>query len=181
MAIRVTKHIQPLFPVRFKRTVRLRNGREMVIRRMRSGDVEIVTELEHICFKDAWTDKHFRREVENGVVSVPIVAEINGEIVGYIVPWFIEDEIHIVNVAVSPLHRRQSIAKHLIGLVLQEGQKQGSVYAYLEVRISNFAAIHLYQKFGFSEAGIQKKYYQDEEDALVMEKYLFQKLNLEQI
>ena len=55
------------------------------------------------------------------------------------------------------------------------------MYAYLEVRISNFAAIHLYQKFGFSEAGIQKKYYQDEEDALVMEKYLFQKLNLEQI
>ena len=40
----------------------------------------------------------------------------------------------------------------------------------LEVRKSNFSAINLYLKFGFSELGIREKYYYDGEDAIVMKK-----------
>ncbi|CCH64852.1 Ribosomal-protein-S18p-alanine acetyltransferase [Richelia intracellularis HM01] len=36
------------------------------------------------------------------------------------------------------------------------------------MRISNLAAISLYQKFGFKIAGRRSKYYQDGEDALIL-------------
>ena len=38
----------------------------------------------------------------------------------------------------------------------------------LEVRISNHAAIALYEKCGFSRAIVRKNYYSDGEDALLM-------------
>jgi ribosomal-protein-alanine N-acetyltransferase len=39
----------------------------------------------------------------------------------------------------------------------------------LEVRITNFPALRLYEKYGFETVAIRKKYYQDTgEDALVM-------------
>ncbi len=172
MAVRLNKQAQPTFPKGFRRVFTLRDGEEMTIRRMTARDIETVTELELLCFEDAWTEKHFRHEVENSRVSVPMVAEIRGEIVGYIVPWFIEDEIHIANIAVSPLYRRRRIAEYLLNTILKEGEKQGSVFVYLEVRVSNAPAIRLYKKFGFVTAGIRSKYYQNGEDALLMEKYL---------
>ena len=150
----------------------LPDGQKMIVRRMRSDDIETITELEHICFEDAWTEKHFRHEVESSRVSEPVVGEINGEIVGYAVPWFIEDEIHIANIAVSPLYRKRRIGENLLKIILEEGSKQGSVFVYLEVRVSNVAAIKLYKKFGFVTAGIRSRYYQNGEDALLMEKYL---------
>jgi len=172
MAVRLNHQTQPTFPETFRRVFALPNAEEMLVRRMLSEDIEAVTELEFLCFKDAWTEKHFRHELQNSRISVPMVAEIRGEIVGYIVPWFIEDEIHIANIAVSPLYRRHRIGEHLLDTILEEGEKQGSRFVYLEVRVSNVAAIQLYKKCGFVTAGIRAKYYQDGEDALLMEKYL---------
>ncbi len=172
MALRFNRRARPMFPAHFRRLVTLPNGETLIIRRMDLDDLEAVTELEHLCFADAWTEEHFQFEISQSQVSVPLVAEIRGEIVGYIIPWFVEDEIHIANLAVSPVHRRKKIAEKLLQLVLKEGERQGSFYAYLEVRISNLPAIHLYRKFGFSEAGIRSAYYRDGEDALLMEKYL---------
>ena len=172
MALRFSRRAQPMFPANFKRVLKLENGETLIVRRMDLNDLESVTELEHMCFTDAWTLEHFEYEVSQSQVSVPLVAEIQGELVGYIIPWFVEDEIHIANLAVSPLHRRKKIAEKLLQLVLKEGEKQGSFYAYLEVRVSNLPAIRLYRKFGFAEAGIRSNYYRDGEDALLMERYL---------
>jgi len=172
MAVRLHEKTQPVFPKTFRRVLVLPDGEEMLVRRMVSEDIETVTELELLCFEDAWTEKHFRHEVENSRVSVPIVAEIRGEIVGYMVSWFVEDEIHIANIAVSPLHRKRRIGEYLLHTILEAGKKQGSVFVYLEVRVSNVAAIQLYKKFGFVASGIRARYYQNGEDALLMEKYL---------
>jgi ribosomal-protein-alanine N-acetyltransferase len=39
----------------------------------------------------------------------------------------------------------------------------------LEVRVTNYIAQSLYQKFGFQKGGLRKRYYTDnQEDALVM-------------
>ena len=42
----------------------------------------------------------------------------------------------------------------------------------LEVRESNISAIALYLKMGFTEVGKRKRYYENNEDALMME-YIF--------
>ena len=41
----------------------------------------------------------------------------------------------------------------------------------LEVNVNNTPAINLYEKFGFKNLGIRKKYYNNATDAIIMTKY----------
>jgi ribosomal-protein-alanine N-acetyltransferase len=79
------------------------------------------------------------------------------------------DEMHINNLAVAPDARRAGAASALLTRVLTEGAGLGARRATLEVRRSNDAAQHLYQRFGFTVAGVRVGYYsQPIEDALVL-------------
>jgi ribosomal-protein-alanine N-acetyltransferase len=61
------------------------------------------------------------------------------------------------------------IASALLRRVLAEGAKMGARRATLEVRRSNDIARRLYERFGFSVAGVRRGYYsQPTEDALVL-------------
>jgi ribosomal-protein-alanine N-acetyltransferase len=79
------------------------------------------------------------------------------------------DEIHINNVAVLPGYRRQGIASLILGRVFSEGRRVGAGRATLEVRRSNESARRLYERFGFTVAGVRRGYYRNpDEDALVL-------------
>jgi [ribosomal protein S18]-alanine N-acetyltransferase len=79
------------------------------------------------------------------------------------------DAWHIMNVAVAPAYRRRGIAsKMLVELfrVTEDDPRRGYT---LEVRVSNSAAIALYERLGFTATGVRRGYYTDNrEDALVM-------------
>jgi ribosomal-protein-alanine N-acetyltransferase len=65
--------------------------------------------------------------------------------------------------------RREGIASALLARVLQEGVSLGARRATLEVRRSNEPARLLYERFGFSIAGVRRAYYSDPiEDALIL-------------
>ena len=51
-------------------------------------------------------------------------------------------------------------------------RKRGCSRAFLEVRITNKAAIEMYKKLGYKIGHVQKLYYMDGDDAYVMEKEL---------
>ena len=150
----------------------LKNGETAWIRNMKLEDLDQVLELENAIFPDPWTLSNFRHEVALSQVSWPIVAENRYEIVGYAVPWFVEDEMHLANIAVSPLYRRQGVGSMLMTVVLEEALARGARRAFLEVRPSNLDAIRLYKKFGFEKVGYRRRYYRNGEDALVMQRYL---------
>ena len=83
--------------------------------------------------------------------------------------WAIVEEAHITLLAIHPDYQRQGLGLMLLCTLLQSAQYRGLERATLEVRASNQAAIALYQKFGFQEAGRRRRYYQDTgEDALVL-------------
>ncbi|MBD1869645.1 ribosomal protein S18-alanine N-acetyltransferase [Oculatella sp. FACHB-28] len=83
--------------------------------------------------------------------------------------WAILEEAHITILAVHPDYQRQGLGQILLWALLQSAWKRGLEWATLEVRVSNRAAIALYQKFGFSEVGRRRRYYQDTgEDALIL-------------
>jgi len=59
-----------------------------------------------------------------------------------------------------------------LGFILDEITGDEVDRVYLEVRVSNSAAIGLYEKFGFKQSGTRKSYYrgpQSREDAILME------------
>ena len=91
------------------------------------------------------------------------------EVTGFIEAQIIADEIHLYDVAVSPLHRREGIAKALIEALAREP----FTAILLEVRESNLAAQRLYETCGFSIDGVRKNYYQAPiEDAILMSRKL---------
>jgi len=109
-------------------------------------------------------------ELENRGVSFCFLAkDARGETVGFCSFWYVLDELHINNLAVAPHIRRAGVATALLHHVLAEGARLGAKRATLEVRRSNDAARMLYDRFGFTVAGVRKAYYtKPAEDALVL-------------
>ncbi len=71
--------------------------------------------------------------------------------------------------AIHPSFQRQGLGQALLWALLKSACDRQLERSTLEVRDSNLAAVSLYKKFGFKEAGRRKRYYEDTgEDALVM-------------
>ena len=88
---------------------------------------------------------------------------------GYVGTWFISGEAHIVSIAVAETYRGRGIGELLLIGALAEARRQEADEMTLEVRRSNIGAIALYEKYGFNEVGIRKRYYvNDGEDAVIM-------------
>ena len=95
----------------------------------------------------------------------------SGTIVCFAGIMMIVDEAELLNIAVSPKHRKKGIAQKLIDYVVREAQGRNAVRMLLEVRRSNEAARCLYEKNGFTAFAERKGYYSNpKEDAIIMEK-----------
>ena len=142
---------------------------EPLIRRMRLKDVDAVESIEQSSFARPWSRESFRQEVTRNVAARYLVAEEDGEILGYAGAWVILDESHITNIAVREDARGRGIGKLLTSQLLQVLSNLGACYATLEVRVSNERAQHLYKSLGFVSVGKRKRYYEDNnEDAFLM-------------
>jgi ribosomal protein S18 acetylase RimI-like enzyme len=134
-------------------------------------DLNALRQLETICFpKDAWPLLDLL-----GVLTFPNVirlrAVINGRMIGFIAGDIKTSEnlAWIATIAVLPEYRGRGIGRDL--LTACENQLKVPLVR-LNVRLSNQPAIRLYRKAGYRDAGIWPIYYQDGEDALIMEKQL---------
>ncbi|MCU6756659.1 ribosomal-protein-alanine N-acetyltransferase [uncultured Eubacterium sp.] len=142
---------------------------EVIIRQAVPGDAGSIYEIENLCFPDPWSMDALTYELESNPRAFYIVAELDGEVVGYAGLWIIGDEGHITNVAVKPGFRNRKIGEGIIGVMIDFTSGEGIAHHTLEVRKSNVPAINLYEKFGFRTEGVRKKYYQNNgEDALIM-------------
>ncbi|MCH8831775.1 MAG: ribosomal protein S18-alanine N-acetyltransferase [Chloroflexi bacterium] len=90
-------------------------------------------------------------------------------IAGYVSVWYQGDEAHITEIAVREGLRGNGIGELLLIGSLREAVEYGSEVMTLEVRVSNFIAQRLYEKYGFKNVGARKAYYADNrEDAVIM-------------
>lgn len=142
----------------------------MKIVEMNPTHVAQVAELEKLCFSDPWSEKSVASELENEL-SLWLIAEENGVVLGYVGSQTVLDETDMMNVAVHPDHRRLGIAAALITELVSQLKKRGSRCLKLEVRVSNEGAIALYETLGFVKLGLRKNYYRNpKEDALILGK-----------
>lgn len=139
----------------------------MPVEKLSPSDLETLVTIEQASYPDPWSrDMLACAWTEPNYKGVKYVS--GGEICGYLITLTLPPEMEILNIAVSPKFRRHGIAREMMDWVLDDGKRQGCSKAFLEVRISNAAAIKLYESFGFSVMSTRKNYYRDGEDCFVM-------------
>ncbi|HEY9909917.1 MAG TPA: ribosomal protein S18-alanine N-acetyltransferase [Thermosynechococcaceae cyanobacterium] len=139
-----------------------------------------VVELDRRCFGKLWSLDGYQRELESPnsellVFTPPLLTPPlltpplpMPQLLALGCYWAILEEAHITIVAIDPDYQRQGIGQAMLWALLTSAQKRGLERATLEVKASNEAAIALYQKFGFREAGRRRRYYPTGEDALIL-------------
>ena len=137
------------------------------IRRLTYADLPQVIAIERRAFTTPWSLAMFVLELSKPS-GICLAAVRGGRIVGYLVCSRYDTIWHVMNVAVDDRLRRSGIATALIERLFTIADTPGEQYT-LEVRTSNGAAIHLYERFGFRAAGRRRGYYHDNrEDAVIM-------------
>jgi [ribosomal protein S18]-alanine N-acetyltransferase len=103
-------------------------------------------------------------------IALPwVIRSRSGLIVGFLLAWSVADELHLLELASHPEHRRQGFARALLSALIAHAREQQKRLLLLEVRHSNRAAIALYESARFQKTGVRRGYYSDTgEDAVEM-------------
>jgi len=138
------------------------------IREARPGDLPAILQIQTASPEAAGWSASAWEGVLAGHGEATAWVAVDGGLVGYLLCRMLGDaEAEVLNVAVDPARRRRGAASALLGAFV--AQFPGDIF--LEVRASNAAAIALYRRLGFTEAGSRPAYYHSPvEDALVMRK-----------
>lgn len=133
-----------------------------VLRPSRPEDLQTLVAIEQQLFgDDAWSEGALADELPGAVV-----AEIDGDVVGYATSRVAGDVAELTRVGVMPDHRRTGIGHILVQTMMEQANEANRML--LEVSAANEAALKFYASEGFVEIDRRPRYYRDGSDALVL-------------
>jgi [ribosomal protein S18]-alanine N-acetyltransferase len=139
-------------------------------RKLKLRDLNAIEEIERVSYPTPWSRSMFAGELAKP--SSICLGAVDGErdvLVGYLIISRYVDAWHVMNIAVAPEYRRKGIARRLMERLFEVTARDARRGYTLEVRVSNEAAIRLYEELGFRARGVRRGYYTDNrEDALIM-------------
>jgi len=152
------------------------------LRAFKPTDLEQVININRRCLPENYSNFFFMDLYERFPQTF-IVAEENGKIIGYVMcrietgmPIFrllgIAKKGHVISIAVLPEYRRQGVAHALMRRAMRAMRLYKAKECFLEVRMSNTAAVNLYKKMGFRIMQTMHGYYADGEAAYMMARKL---------
>lgn len=144
----------------------------MLIRPLIKNDLPRVISIEQANQLFPWSEEIFQRYLMTAAIKGFVLEEQNF-IVGFIILKSVVDECEILNISIDPLYQRQGYGHRLLEYVIQEYQLKQNQTLFLEVRASNFKAIHLYEKNSFEKIAVRKSYYptiDGREDAWILKR-----------
>lgn len=116
-----------------------------------------------------WTPRRVARSIRDSETNV-VVARHGSHFLGFAILKYLEDDCHLLLMAVTPAHRRKGVASAMLGWLEATVRAGGWATIELEVRSRNEEAIAFYRRQGFDEAGLYPGYYEGREDARRMVK-----------
>lgn len=139
-----------------------------IFRKGTEEDIKYIVELESHTFSDAWTEKSVRNTFEQKQAFIT-VAEVDGNMVGYCIIYYVMDEAEIARIAINETVRRRGVGKGLLDYTCECCMKKQIERLLLDVRESNEGAIVFYKHYGFQNDGKRKGFYEmPKEDAVLM-------------
>ena len=119
-----------------------------------------------------WTPSKIRKCIDDREIMV-LVASIDGEIEGFAIMKFLDDDAHLLLLAVQPKARKSGIGRALVDWLERSCETAGIQRVRLEVRASNDAARRFYEALGYRFVSQIGAYYDKREAAAIMVKRLF--------
>lgn len=149
------------------------SGTPFLVRPAGLEDVEDVAAIEVVAFSNPWNAQTFRSLIRRNRAQILVAEGDSGEILGYAVAWWVQDQAELANLAVKEEHRGRGIGSALLDRVLEDLGERGVDSLFLEVRVSNDGALALYRSRGFVQVALRKDYYRSpREDARILLKEL---------
>ncbi len=145
---------------------------EITVRSLKEEDIPRLAEIEAESFSMPWSAQDFRDLLSHSYCNY-VVALADGQLAGCSGFSNICGVANIDNVVVAADFRGQGIGQRMLEELIRLGEAESVEAFTLEVRVSNAAAIHIYEKFGFVSEGIRPGFYEKPtEDASIMWKRL---------
>lgn len=141
---------------------------EITVRKLLEEDIPRLAEIEAESFSMPWSAQDFKNLLSYSYCTY-VVAVADGQVVGCCGFSNACGVACIDNVVVAADFRGKGIAQMMLRELIAAGEAEHVEAFTLEVRVSNTAAIHLYEKFGFVSEGIRPGFYEKPaEDANIM-------------
>lgn len=139
-----------------------------MISEMNLQDLENIKDCLLTDFDNFWSYNILKQELENGKSKYFVVKQEN-EIVGFAGIMLVIDEVNIMNIVVKKDKRNLGIGSSLLEEIIRYSKIHNATSITLEVNEKNIPAIKLYEKYGFKQVGLRKKYYNNEDNAILMD------------
>lgn len=151
------------------------NQEKWSLRPATEDDLPKLWEMEKRIHASGWNLEHFAQELKKPYAQLWVMTDdlTDLQIAGFVAFWEIEPTVEILNLGVGEPYRRFGFGEIMVRSVLKMAfQKPELDSVRLDVRVSNLAALSLYQKVGFQVLYRRKKFYSDGEDGfhLVLER-----------
>ena len=139
-----------------------------MISEMNLQDLEDIKDCLLTDFDDFWSYNILKQELENDK-SKYFVFKKENEIIGFAGILLIIDEVNIMNIVVRKDKRNLGIGSLLLEKIIDFSQIHSATSITLEVNEKNIPAIKLYEKYNFKQVGLRKKYYNNKDNAILMD------------
>ena len=142
--------------------------KDINIKKLTLEDIEKISSTFSTQFDEFWSISTLKSDFEENS-SAYIAAKIDNNIVGLAGVKIILEQADIMNIVVKKDFRRLNIGSMLLENLILISKNAGCKKIMLEVNEKNLPAIYLYKKYGFKQISIRKKYYNNQENAIIME------------
>ncbi len=139
------------------------------IRTLTRDDLDRIVEIERSAYPFPWSRGIFSDCLRVGYDCWGL--QVRDRLIAYAIQTCAAGESHLLNLCVDPEWQRAGYGALLLEHAIWHAALNGCDSMFLEVRPSNQAAIRLYEKRGFVNAGERRNYYRAEkgrETAIVM-------------
>ncbi|MBU4214602.1 MAG: ribosomal protein S18-alanine N-acetyltransferase [Actinobacteria bacterium] len=116
----------------------------------------------------AWSPASLADEL-TGPGRTYVGADEDGVLIGYAGLWFDGQDAQVMTIGTDTRRQNRGVGRGLLRRLAELARQQGATQLFLEVRVDNDPAVHLYESEGFERLGRRRRYYQPEDvDAWTM-------------
>ncbi len=132
---------------------------QIMIRAIKLKDIDELIKIEKSLFGESFgRDFIFNAMLERNNANYYVCIR-NRIIIGYVGFTYCKPEIEIFGIGVKKEYQNMGCASYLLSWLFKKFAKKGYERVYLDVRVRNNAARHVYEKLGFVRINRRKKFY----------------------